>query len=202
MRRRFNGDDFEACHGAWSKRGDNGDVGGVAPPPHQDAADARAVVARVECIPAIAEIDLEPGGKIHWRRVWRHADVAEITSAIARRYIHAAAQCDRQMSEVTADAALLAVGSPCGFGRARMLVAEFDPIMDVIADRLHERPAFRNAPKQGPRFVRQAIGLAVPAAKQIDQNVHRQIFQRVLVGLRRSHVRLPAVSDQKVCRHC
>ena len=68
------------------------DVGGVAAARHQDAADAREVVAGVEGVPAAAEIDFEPALEIHRRRVGRHADVAEIAGAIARRNVHAAAE--------------------------------------------------------------------------------------------------------------
>src|SRR3712207_7876511 len=41
------------------------DIRGVAPAPHEDAADARRVMARVERIPAAVEIGLEPGAEIH-----------------------------------------------------------------------------------------------------------------------------------------
>ena len=86
-------------------------------------------------------------------RIGRHADVAEITGAVARRDVHAAAQRDREVGEVAADAAPLGMRIPGGLGRAGMLVAEFDAIMDVIADRLHQRPALRNLPEQRPRLV-------------------------------------------------
>ena len=73
---------------------------------------------------------------------------------------------------------------PGRLGRARVLVAEFDAIMDVIADRLHQRPTLRSLAEQGPRRVRQAIGLAVAATEQIDQDLHRQVFQCMLLRLR------------------
>ena len=59
------------------------------------------------------EIDLEPGREIHRRVVRRHADVAEIAGAIARRDVHAAAERDREMREVAAHAAPLFMRFEC-----------------------------------------------------------------------------------------
>src|SRR5215831_8113859 len=53
----------EALEGVGAERGADGDVGGVAAARHDDAADARHVVAGVERVPAAAEIDLEPGAE-------------------------------------------------------------------------------------------------------------------------------------------
>jgi hypothetical protein len=73
---RLYGDHFEARECAWAERGHDRDVGGIAPACHQDAADARLIVAGIERVPAAAEIDFEPGAEIHRRIVGRHADVA------------------------------------------------------------------------------------------------------------------------------
>ena len=78
----------------------------------------RAVVAGVERVPAPAQKDFEPGAEVHRRRVGRNADVAEIAGAIARRDVHAAAERDRQMGEIAADADALA--QPVGGGAARV----------------------------------------------------------------------------------
>src|ERR1700726_1122144 len=45
------------------------DIGGVAAGAHQDAADPRMIVARVERVPLAGQIDLEPAREIHRRRV-------------------------------------------------------------------------------------------------------------------------------------
>ena len=50
---------------------------------------------------------------------------------------------DRQVGEVAAHAPPLLVGVPGGPGRAGVLVAEGDVIVDVVADRLHAAPARR-----------------------------------------------------------
>src|SRR4051812_47112491 len=51
-------------------------VGGVATGGHQDAADPRTIVARVEGVPLSRQKDLKPAGKIHRRRIAGHADIA------------------------------------------------------------------------------------------------------------------------------
>src|SRR6201995_4722531 len=84
-------------------------VGGVASLRNQHAADPRLVVARIESVPAAAEIGLEPAGEIADRPRLRRADVAEIAGAIARRNVHAAAEGDRQMRIVAAHALALIV---------------------------------------------------------------------------------------------
>ena len=66
-RRDLLGDHLEARERARAERGHDRDVGGIAPARHQDAADARRVVAGVERVPAAAEIDFEPGAEIHRR---------------------------------------------------------------------------------------------------------------------------------------
>ena len=119
-RRDLVGDHLEARERARAERGHDRDVGGVASACHQDAADARLVVAGIERVPAAAEIDFEPSAEIHRRRVERHADVAEIAGAVARRNVHAAAQRDREVGEVPAHAALLGIGIPRRLGRARV----------------------------------------------------------------------------------
>src|SRR6202034_895164 len=97
------------------ERGRDRDVGRVAAARHQNAADARNVMARIERVPAIAEINLEPGGEIHRRLVRRDADVGEISGAIARRTVHAAAERDGEMGKVAADAAAFLVRLPGAF---------------------------------------------------------------------------------------
>src|SRR3712207_4130539 len=97
-------DHLEPGESAGSEAGGNGDIGRVAPPRHHDAPDPGNVVARIERVPAAAEIDLEPGAEIH-RSVDRpHADIAEIARAVAGRDVHAAAEGNGEMSEIAADA--------------------------------------------------------------------------------------------------
>ena len=67
-----------SCYGA---------VGGVAASGHQNAADARDVVAGVERPPAVAKIHFEPGAEIHRAGSDDDANVAEIAGGIACRNI-------------------------------------------------------------------------------------------------------------------
>src|SRR5580704_19039597 len=61
------------CHGPHGEPGERGVAEGrgeghvhrVAAPGHQHAADARLVVAGVQCVPGIAQVDLEPRREVH-----------------------------------------------------------------------------------------------------------------------------------------
>ena len=66
-------------------------VRGVAAASHENAANARDIVARVKSVPYPAQVRLESRTKIHRGRRGRHTDVAEIAGAVAGRDVHAAA---------------------------------------------------------------------------------------------------------------
>ena len=87
--------------------------------------------------------------------------------------------------------------SPRRLGRVRMLVAELDVLVDVIADRLHQRPALRDVAELRPGRADEAVGLAVAAAEQIDQRFDGQLLQRMLDRPGRHLVRLAAVLIRK-----
>src|SRR6201987_5260285 len=106
------------------------------------------------------------------------------------------------MSEVTADAATLAMRVPSSLGWTRVLIAEFYPVVNVIADRLNQRPSFRCIAERGPGDLGKAIGLAVPAAEQINERLDRKLLKRMLLGVRRHLVQLPTVPDHKIRRDC
>ena len=144
------GDDVEAQQRARAEAHRDRHVARVAPAGHHDAADAAGVVARVRGVPAVAEKDLEPGAEVH-RPGRRHADVAEVAGGVARRDVHAAAQRDREVGEVAADAFLLAEGVERGARRPRRLVVELQVLVDEVADRANARPAGRGAGRTGSR---------------------------------------------------
>src|SRR5258708_6273688 len=125
-------------------------IGGIAALRYQDAADPRHVVARIEHVPASADIGLEPAGEVTHRPRQRGADVAEVPGAVARRNIHAAAEGDGEMGIVAAHAFSFIVDFPGRHGGAGVFIAERDVTMDEIANRLHPRPARRGFLEQLP----------------------------------------------------
>jgi hypothetical protein len=133
-RRHLLGEDLEAGELARAERGYDRDVGGIASARHQDAADARLVMTRIERVPTAAEIDLKPSAEIHRRRIGRYTDVAEIARAIARRNVQATAERDRKVGEIPTHPAPLGKCVPRGLGRTRMLITERNAIMDIVAD--------------------------------------------------------------------
>src|SRR5512138_1942506 len=55
------------------------DVGRVAAPADRNPADTRLVVSGVEGIPAVTDVGLEPGVKIHRHIGWLDTNIREIT---------------------------------------------------------------------------------------------------------------------------
>src|ERR1700731_77265 len=181
--RQLIGNDLESGQQARAEIRAERDIGGVTPPRHEDTSDTGAVMPRVEGVPAVTEIDLEPPAEIHRCVRKRHADIAEIPGAVPCRDVHASAQGDREVGEIPAHAGPLHINIPRGFCRARMLVAEADVVVDEIADRLDPLPARRHTAEQRPRGLRKQIRLAIPATQKKDQVVVRQGFDRVLLGI-------------------
>ena len=83
------------------------DIGSVAAMRDEDAADARRIIARIESVPAPAQIDLDPGGEIHRLVRRRQTNVGDVAGAIARRNIETTAESDGEMRIVAADAPAL-----------------------------------------------------------------------------------------------
>src|SRR5580700_9315970 len=84
--------DAEALERVRAERRGDRDVGRVATAGDEYPADARGVVARVERVPAAAEVGFEPTGKVHRSVIGRDTDIPEIARAVARRNIQAAAK--------------------------------------------------------------------------------------------------------------
>ena len=101
-------------------------------------------------VPRAAKVGFKPRGKIH-DAVWRRrSHVSQVIRAIACGNIHAAAECDCQVSVVAADAITLVENLPGGFGRAGVSVAKDDMFVDIVANRLNALPSVtsrRTAPK-------------------------------------------------------
>src|SRR5205823_5156507 len=98
------------------------DIRRVATAGDQHPPDAREVVACVKRVPPAAEIGFEPGGEIHCRVGDGHPDVPQIAGAVPRRDVHAAAERDREVSVVPADASAIAVSFPRRPGGAGVFI--------------------------------------------------------------------------------
>jgi len=56
----------------------------------------------------------------------------------------------------------------------RVVVTERNPLMRIIANRLHALPARCHMAEQRPGQIGQLLGVAIAAAEQIDQHIVRQ----------------------------
>jgi len=145
--------------------GRNSHVRGVPAPRDHDASNPRMIVTRIEGEPAAVKKYLEPCAEIHRRGIAGHPDVAKVTGAISGRNIHAAAERDRQMSEVATNTYpfLVALGRyPVTSG---MVVSEFDANMNVIADCLNPLPAAADPAEQRPCLIRKFLCIAISASQ-------------------------------------
>ncbi len=153
-------------------------VGGVAAEGHQHAALAGGVVARIEHVPAPAEIDLHPGREIAGAEGRLQADVADVARAVAGGDVHGAAEGDGEMREIAADAAPFGIGPGGGAQVAGVLVVEPDVVVHEVHDGLHAVPAGLGVSEQAPRLVRQGVALAVAAGEQEAERVGRAAPRR------------------------
>src|SRR2546421_4666322 len=131
--RHFVTDDEELLEGSLAEVCGQGNIRGVAPPGHNDPTDARNIVSRIECVPAVAEIDFEPAAEIHRKDQW-HADVSHVAGNIAGRNVHAATERNGEMTEIAADAMGIVVNVEGGFERIGEVITKGDVIVDPIAN--------------------------------------------------------------------
>jgi hypothetical protein len=163
------------CHNDKTRqlRGSKGrgyrDIGRVPAARHYNAPDAGMVMAGVEGKPPSVEENLEPCAEIHRRGIPGHADLAEIAGAIAGGNVHAAAQRHGEMSKIPADADALGMSFGSHAVAARVVVAEFNVVMHVVADRLHALPAAIDTAEQRPREVGKFLRVAVAAPQEVYQ---------------------------------
>src|SRR5580692_830664 len=157
------GPHFETFEGIRTERRYDRDIGGIPPPCHQDTGDPPDVIARIECIPAASEINLDPRGEIADAPRRRSAHISQISRAIASRNVHAAAECDGEMRIVPAHSDSLFIRLRGTARSTRTLIVERDVLVDVVADRLHAPPAWPSGLKQSPGCIRQKVRLAITA---------------------------------------
>src|SRR5258708_4151662 len=123
------------------------DIDGVAAPRHQNPPDPRRVEARIEGVPLMIEIHFKPCAEVHRGRHRWYSDIAEIARGVARGDAHAAAKCNRQMVEITADARAFSEDVERTFCRASELISKTNVLMHPVANGLHARPAHRRRAK-------------------------------------------------------
>ncbi len=140
-----------------------------------NAPDTRVVVPGIHGEPAAIEKHFIPAAEVHGVRVDRHADVSEVTCAISRRNVHATRQRYSQMGIIAADTAAFFVTFRCRPVSSRILIAELDTVVHIIADGLCPLPTGLHAAEQGPGKIRQLLGIAIAARQQERQDVVRQI---------------------------
>src|ERR1035438_9925086 len=148
-----------------TERGCDGDICRIASGRHQNPADPRLMITRIERPPSASQVDFVPGAEVHLAN-YRHTNVAEISRRISCRYMHRAAKRDGQMLEVATNTLSLVVDVQRGFRRPGKVITECDVLVDPIADRLCSRPSRRSAAKQLPCQVRQPINLAIATGQQ------------------------------------
>ncbi|MCY1307156.1 hypothetical protein D9M70_570590 [compost metagenome] len=118
-------------------------------------------------MPAISKKDFEPRVEIHRRRMIALRDVGHVAVHIARRHVHAAAEGDRQMRIVAADADAILMGFERGAHCLGIAVAEDQALMHIVANRLHALPTGRHISEQSPRERTEPIRFAVTAGREI-----------------------------------
>jgi hypothetical protein len=121
----------------------DGDISSVAPLSHYDAADAGMIVPRIQGEPSTIKEHFVPSAEVHWCRIDRYADVTKITRAIPRRDVHASGQGHCKMSEVPANTAALFVTLGSGAIASRVVIAELEAIVSIVANSLSTSPAAR-----------------------------------------------------------
>ena len=131
----------------------------------------------------------------------RHADVAQVTGAVAGRYVHAPAEGDGEMRVVAAHPGLVVKRFERRPRHPRMLVAERD-VAGGRNRRLPGRgPLPAASPEKLPRRLRQAVGLAIPASQQEQQRLLGQILHGMLPRLRSDRVRRSGVVHDRIGRN-
>src|SRR6266550_2609810 len=127
-------------------------------------------MAGIEGEPASVEENLKPGAEVHRSGISRHADITEISRAIAGGNVHAATQRHSEMGKVPADADTLRVALRGGAVAPGMVVSELNVILDIAADFLHALPAAVDPTESRPRQIGEFLGVAVAAAQEIHQS--------------------------------
>ena len=169
------GFDVEAGKLGAAEASGDGDVGCVATGSHEDAADARVVVAGVHVPPAATEPDLIPGAEVAGAGEG-DADVANVAGDVTRGDVHASREGDGEMLVVATDADAFGEDVHRGLGCARHLIVEDNFLVNPIADGGGEAPAGAEMAEEVLSDAAEAVDLAVAAGEEELQRVGREFL--------------------------
>jgi len=141
-------------------------IASVASTSDQDAANAAPVMPRIEGMPVSAQIGFEPGAEIHWIGIGGDANITQIARGVARGDIHAAAQGNREMCKIAADANPLAKTVERRAIGASFQVIEAEMAMDEVANRLYPCPSSGSGAEGLPGEVKQLAVVFTVTARQ------------------------------------
>jgi hypothetical protein len=178
------GEDFELFETVRTVGRDHRNICGVAPAGNQNPPDSWLIVTSIERVPATAKESLKPGVEVHWRRIRRHPDIAEIAIAVTRGNIHTAAKGHREVGKVSTNAATVLERLNRGPSFARLSVAKGKPIMHKVADRLNRRPAISDSPELPPCKIGKQIRFAIATRRKKRQRLRRNRGYRADVSAR------------------
>jgi len=102
------------------------------------------------------------------------------------------------MGEIPADAAAFLVALRRGAVPPGMVVAEFDAVVGVVADRLRSLPSAPDAAEERPGEVRKLLGVAVATCQQEGEDVTRQRRYVPLMRGRANLIRQAAILDDEL----
>src|SRR3984957_16190391 len=101
------------------------------------------------------------------------------------------------MSKIAAHATALSVAGGGGTCGIRVVIAELDPVMHIVAYCLHSRPSLRRMAEQRPRKLREFVSLAIPAAQKKHQHVIRQVLNWMLYSVWHDLIRRAGIADHE-----
>src|ERR1700738_3886747 len=134
-------------------------------------------------MPVPAKIGFKPGAEIHWIGISRDANITQIARGVARGDIHAAAQGNREMGKIAADANPLAKTIQRRAIGASFQVIEAEMAMDEVANSLHPCPSSGSGAEGLPGEVKQlAVDFTVTARQDKKKGFQRPFADGVLRG--------------------
>ena len=193
------GDDAKMLKRMLPKNHGNRNVASITASSDQNAANATAIVSRIESMPVRTEVNFEPGAEIHRIGVERNTNVTEIACGVARRDIHAAAESNRKMGKVATDAHALAKCVKSRSIGTGLQVVEAEVAVDKIANGLYTRPAGRRVAERSPGKIKQfAVDFAVPARQHECERLDRNLSNIMLDRVRCVGVQFPRITNDCV----